>query len=87
MVIMQAAFKTTTKVLPGNKIEIQLPSGSKGDEVDVIIVLRGNVLLEKSSSQQRNVIEIIEEAHRNRAGMTVEQIDTYLQEERASWDS
>ncbi|MCY7321209.1 MAG: hypothetical protein LH660_05260 [Phormidesmis sp. CAN_BIN36] len=84
---MQAAFKVTTKVLPGNKIEIQLPSGSEGDEVDVIIVLPGKVLPEKSSSQRRNVMEIIEEARPNRIGMTAEQIDAYLQEERASWDS
>lgn len=84
---MQAAFKVTTKVLPGNKIEIQLPSGSEGDEVDVIIVLPEKVPPEKSSSQRRNVMEIIEEARPNRIGMTAEQIDTYLQEERASWDS
>ena len=84
---MQAAFKVTTKVLPGNKIEIQLPSGSEGDEVDEIIVMPGKVLPEKSSSQRRNVMEIIEEARRHRIGMTAEQIDAHLQEERASWDS
>jgi hypothetical protein len=36
---MQPAFHITTKVLSGNRIEIQLPSGSEGEEVDVFIVL------------------------------------------------
>ena len=84
---MQAAFKVTTKVLPGNKIEIQLPSGSEGDEVDVIIVLPKKVLPEQSPPQRRNVLEIIEDARRHRIGMTAEQINAYLREERASWDS
>jgi len=30
---MQAAFHITTKVLPGNKIEIQLPEGAIGEEI------------------------------------------------------
>lgn len=36
---MQSALHITTKVLPGNRIEIQLPSLSEGEEVDVFIVL------------------------------------------------
>ena len=36
---MQSALHITTKVLPGNQVEIQLPSGSEGQEVNVFIVL------------------------------------------------
>jgi hypothetical protein len=36
---MQSALHITTKVLPGNRVEIQLPSGSEGQEVNVFIVL------------------------------------------------
>lgn len=36
---MQSALHITTKVLPGNKIEVELPSGSEGQEVDVFVVL------------------------------------------------
>jgi hypothetical protein len=36
---MQSAFHITTKVLPGNRVEIQLPSGSEGEEVDVFVIL------------------------------------------------
>jgi len=78
---MQSALRVTTKVLPGNKIEVQLPPGSEGEEVDVFIVLP-----EKSKVERRNVMEIIEKARRHRIGMTAEQIDSYLREERESWD-
>jgi hypothetical protein len=36
---MQAALQIVTKVLPGNRIEIQIPSASEGQEVTVFIVL------------------------------------------------
>jgi hypothetical protein len=36
---MQSALHITTKVLPGNRVEVQLPSGSEGQEVNVFIVL------------------------------------------------
>ncbi|WP_404785428.1 hypothetical protein [Altericista sp. CCNU0014] len=36
---MQSALHITTKVLPGNRVELQLPSGSEGQEVNVFIVL------------------------------------------------
>lgn len=36
---MQSALHITTKVLPGNKVEVQLPPGSEGQEVNVFVVL------------------------------------------------
>ncbi|WP_319419181.1 hypothetical protein [Pleurocapsa sp. FMAR1] len=36
---MQPALHLTTKVLPGNKIEIEIPEGEIGDTVDVFVVL------------------------------------------------
>jgi hypothetical protein len=36
---MQSALHITTKVLPGSRIEIQLPDLTEGQEVDVFIVL------------------------------------------------
>jgi hypothetical protein len=38
-IIMQSALQIVTKVLPGNRIEVQIPSGSEGQEVNVFIVL------------------------------------------------
>jgi hypothetical protein len=37
--MMQSALHITTKVLPGNRVEVQLPSGSEGQDVNVFIVL------------------------------------------------
>ncbi len=36
---MQSALHITTKVLQGNRVEVQLPFGSEGQEVSVFIVL------------------------------------------------
>jgi|GEM_PF-1894770 len=36
---MQSALHIKTKVLPGNRVELQLPSGSEGQEVNIFIVL------------------------------------------------
>ena len=36
---MQPALHLTTKVLPGNKIEIEIPEVEIGDTVDVFVVL------------------------------------------------
>jgi hypothetical protein len=36
---MQSALQVVTKVLPGNRIEFEIPSGSEGQEVTVFIVL------------------------------------------------
>lgn len=38
---MQSALHITTKVLPGNRLEVELPPGSEGQEVNVFIVLPG----------------------------------------------
>ena len=36
---MQLALHLTTKILPGNKIEIEIPEGEIGDTVDIFVVL------------------------------------------------
>ncbi|QDZ39060.1 hypothetical protein FRE64_03390 [Euhalothece natronophila Z-M001] len=77
----QSAIHLTTKVLPGNRIEVELPSELEGKAVDVFVVLP-----KESPNQKKNILEIIEEARKHRMGMTPEEIDAYLAEERESWD-
>lgn len=36
---MQSALHITTKVLPGNRLEVELPPGSEGKEVTVFVLL------------------------------------------------
>lgn len=79
---MQSALRVTTKVLPGNKIEIQIPEAQIGDNVDVFVILP-----EKTETKKRSVLEIIEESRKRHPSRTAEEIDRQLQEERSSWDS
>lgn len=79
---MQSALHITTKVLPGNKIEIEILEAAIGDSVDVFVVLP-----EKPESKRRSIIAFLEEIHAKRPPKSAEEIDRYLQEERESWDS
>ncbi|WP_445245652.1 antitoxin [Microcoleus sp. OTE_8_concoct_300] len=36
---MQSAIRITTKVLAGNKLELQVPPGSVGEEVEVFVII------------------------------------------------
>jgi hypothetical protein len=53
---MQSALHITAKVLPGNRVEVQLPSGSEGQEVDIFIVLP---IANSSPSQQDRTTDLI----------------------------
>ncbi|MGL5940840.1 MAG: hypothetical protein ACRC2S_10680 [Waterburya sp.] len=79
---MQPALHLTTKVLPGKKIEIEIPEGEIGDTVDVFVVLP-----EKPKTKKRSVLEMLEEIHHLRPPKSAEEIDRQLREERDSWDS
>ncbi len=79
---MQSALRITTQVLPGNKIEIEIPQAEIGDNVDVFVILP-----EKTESKRRSVVELIEKIRSERTSFrTTEDIDKQLQEERESWD-
>ncbi|MBD2725077.1 hypothetical protein H6G96_01740 [Nostoc sp. FACHB-892] len=79
---MQSALRITTKVLPGNKIEIEIPEAEIGYSVDVFVILP-----EKAEPKHRSVLEIIEESRKRHPSRTAEDIDRQLQQERLSWDS
>lgn len=79
---MQSALRITTKVLPGDKVEVQLPPGSVGEEVEVFVILP-----EKPQLGRRRVLEMLEEIRTRHTSRTVEEIDRELQAERDSWDS
>jgi hypothetical protein len=48
---MQSAIRITTKVLAGDKLEIQVPPGSVGEEVEVFVIIP-----EKPESGRRKVL-------------------------------
>ncbi len=79
---MQSALHITTKVLPGDKIEIEVPAGSIGEDIEVIIILP-----DKPQSPNRRVLETLAAAHKLGSFRTAEEIDRDLQTERDAWDS
>ena len=79
--IIQSALRIRTKVLAGNKLEIELPYASEGEEVDVFVVLPSK------PPQRRNIQKFIEQARTQYAVRTAEEIDQQLQTEREAWDS
>lgn len=80
--VMQSAIRITTRVLPGNKVEVLIPPGSEGENVEVIVVLP-----EKKQQSRRSALDILEEVHKHGSFRTVEEIDRDLRAERDSWDS
>lgn len=85
---MQSALRIQTKILPGNKIEINLPSGtvpdSVGQTIEVILLLPK----QKPVIEKQSILELLEEIHRQRpVGRSVEEINQALQAERDAWDN
>ncbi|HLO47973.1 MAG TPA: hypothetical protein VK211_06080, partial [Kamptonema sp.] len=76
-----SALHIQSKVLPGNKIEIDVPEGSVGDRVDVFVILPP-----KTEPKQVSVMDILSELPGKRLFQTPEEADKYLQEERDSWE-
>jgi hypothetical protein len=86
--LMQSALRIETKVLPGNKIEIDLPadtaSTSVGQIVEVIVLLPE----QKPALERQSILQLLEEIHKQRpVGRSVEEINRDLQAERDAWDN
>jgi hypothetical protein len=80
---MQAALRFTTKVLPGNRIEIQVPEGEIGNDIEVIVLLPER----PQQMPKRSALEILADAHQLGTFRTPEEIDQCIQDEKNSWDS
>jgi hypothetical protein len=78
---MQAALRITTKVLPGGKVELQLPTTTVGDEVEVFVILP------KQKAAEQPILEFFAEIHRQGPFRTPEEIDRDIQMEKDAWDS
>lgn len=79
---MEAALRVTTKVLPGNKIEITAPELKEGDAVEVFLVFP-----KVSPTPGQSLREFVESLPPGpRSAPTWEQLERRFQEERDSWD-
>ncbi|BDI14287.1 hypothetical protein ANSO36C_00890 [Nostoc cf. commune SO-36] len=85
---MQSALRIETQVLPGNKIEINLPNDhaltSVGQTVEVIVLLPE----QKPDLESQSILKLLEEIHRERpVGRSVEEINRDIQLEKEAWDN
>ena len=79
---MQAAYHMTTTVLPGHKIEIQVPESTIGEAIEIIVLLP-----DKTKTKKRNVLDILADAHKLPPYRTPEEMDRDIEEKRNSWES
>lgn len=81
---MQSAIHLKTKILPGRKIELEVPQATEGEDVEVIVIMPSP----RPSQSRPSVIDILDEIHRRRPyGLSTEEIDSSLQAERDAWDN
>ncbi|MEQ8468783.1 hypothetical protein [Coleofasciculus sp. E1-EBD-02] len=86
--MMQSALRIEAKVLPGNKIEIDLPPDTAlntvGKTIEVILLLPEK----PTQSTEQSILEILAEIHAQRpSSRNLEEINRDLQAERDAWDS
>jgi hypothetical protein len=79
---MQPALHISTKVLPGNKIEISTPELPVGNAVEVFVIIKNT-----SSRRSSSAIDLLDELPGQRLFKTPEEADKYLQEERSAWEN
>lgn len=78
---MQTTLRVMTKVLPGNKVEIDIPEGSIGEEIEIIIMLP-----EPGKRKNRRGLEILEASHQLGDFRSLEAVEADLRSERNAWD-
>lgn len=78
---MQAALRVKTTVLPGGKIEVTDPQLPSGEAVDVIVLFP-----EPPATARRSIADVLAEAPGHILFQTAQDVETYLREERDSWE-
>ena len=76
---MQKAIHITKTVLPGGIIEIVDKRLPVGESVNVVV-------LRSTRAEQRSALDILKEAPGQRLFKTAEEVESYLKNERTSWD-
>lgn len=79
---MNMPLRVVTKVLPGNRVEIEVPPDlTVGAPVEVTVQE-----LQSPPPTRQSILDIIESYDGPRQFRTAEEVDEYLREERDSWD-
>ena len=94
--MIQRVLHLKTKVLAGGRIEIVDPELPVGEAVDVTVrhpseLLAGETLdvslRDPSELSHRSAVDILEEAPGQRLFKTPADVESYLNDEKASWSS
>jgi hypothetical protein len=78
---MATAVRVKTIVLPGGKIEVSAPELIPGQHATVFVVVE-----EDEPPEKRHALDILAELPGHLEFRTAEDVDRYIQEERASWE-
>jgi hypothetical protein len=76
---MTPSFEIQTPVLPGHRIEFEAPELPEGQQVTVVV-------LTDAASPKRRLSEILAGYSGGQLFRSANEVDAYLQAERASWD-
>ena len=76
---MQKVLHLKTTVLPGGRIEIVDQELPVGESVDVVV-------RHSPESSRRSAVDILAEAPGQLVFKSAEEVESYLKEERESWD-
>ena len=78
---MHNAIHVKTTILPGGRIEITDANLPSGESVEVVVLLQ-----ETGKKNGHSAVDVLSEAPGHRLFKTPEEVDSYLQDERHSWD-
>lgn len=78
---MSIEVRVKTKVLPGGKIEISAPELIAGQEATIVVTVEDD-----KPNGQHHVIDVLKKLPGHQLFHNAEEIDTYIREERESWD-
>ena len=78
---MTTEIRVKTTVLPGGRIEISMPELIPGQHATVVVTIEDN-----GQVGQHHVIDILATLPGHRLFQNAEEADTYMHEERDSWD-
>lgn len=79
---MSSTIHHKLTVLPGGKIEFSDPLLPSGRAVDVFVVVPGNVV----STERPSALDVLAQAPGHRLFQTPDEVDSYIEDERAAWD-
>ena len=78
---MPTEIRVKTTVLPGGRIEISRPELIPGQHATVVVTIEDN-----GPVGQQHVIDILTALPGHRLYQNAEEVDSYVHEERNSWD-